>query len=183
MADAGIRSDETMLKLPKSTTVKNKSAANRQVAFDSYLPPPPPPPVLHASRAVAANLVTRSRASQLPRHRQDKSRAVVAARKRAVLLQRHDKCRPLLCRSPRSRSSGSPEISRRRISRRQRSLSRMRRSRLSTVCASGRSLRTLCGVCGGIYQCGRRYAHLCSTTGEVVTGPTCPEFEINPLRE
>ena len=33
MADAGARSDETMLKLPKSTTVKNKSAANRQVTL------------------------------------------------------------------------------------------------------------------------------------------------------
>jgi len=50
MADAAIRSDETMLKLPKSTTVKNKSAANRQVTIpllylQSPLTHPTPPPL------------------------------------------------------------------------------------------------------------------------------------------
>ena len=54
MADAGLRSDETMLKLPKSTTVKNKSAANRQVTKPLMYPDcpfytPPPPPTLSTS--------------------------------------------------------------------------------------------------------------------------------------
>ena len=55
MASSAVRSgasDETMLKLPKSTTVKNKSAANRQVGLRT--PPPSPNHRTLCSAALAA---------------------------------------------------------------------------------------------------------------------------------